>query len=94
MRGFEQDILHEFAHLMLNRFHDKHRRLKEWYESEGLKILSLNGVQFNSDVEEYFANIFSYLVKNQDDKEFILKFKEEYPVTYSFVMEVLLEGGR
>lgn len=92
MRGFEKDVLHEFAHLMLSRFPDKNIRLRHWYKSEGIKLLPINGVQFNNDMEEYFANIFSHLVAKQNDKEYILNFKERYPITYSFVMDVLLKG--
>lgn len=88
--NYESSLFHEIAHIMLRKRPDKDVLLNKWYESEG-KNISINAVQYNLNIEEYFSEISRHLFVYQNKKEYILQFSKHYPITYSFFQDIFFK---
>lgn len=88
MRGYEYSILHEFGHLMSYKVSNWPSVCEYLYELEGDQGILFRGINDDRGAEEYMADVFSYIIMHQKN---IYNFKQQCPVTYHYVWNILLK---
>lgn len=89
-RGSEEDIFHEFGHLMLDRLSNKTYVCNYLYKEEGIVASDFAHVRYEYGAEELICDCFVYLFYYSDNEERINEFKEECPKIYWLITEGIL----
>lgn len=89
-RGDEQDIYHEFGHLMLDRLSNKTTVCNYLYKTEGFSANDFPYVRYEFGAEELICDCFEFLFIYSDNEEKINEFKEKCPKIYWLITEGIL----
>jgi hypothetical protein len=89
MRGFEQDIVHEFGHLMFSKIINKKKVCEYLYSHEGKYGPLFGNIEYDDKPEEYCADVFASYILYQHDEKYIKKLQEYYPMIYGFIQNIL-----
>lgn len=89
-RGEEEDIYHEFGHLMLDRLSNKTAVCNYLYNTEGFNANDFPYVRYEFGAEELLCDCFEFLFVYSDNEEKINEFKEKCPKIYWLITEGIL----
>jgi hypothetical protein len=89
-QGYEEDIYHEFGHLMLDRLSNKYAVCNYLYKVEGSNANHFPYVRYEFGAEELICDCFEFIFLYSDNEEKINEFKEKCPKIYWLITEGIL----
>lgn len=89
-QGYEEDIYHEFGHLMLDRLSNKAVVCNYLYKTEGSNANHFPYVRYEFGAEELICDCFEFIFLYSENEEKINEFKEKCPKIYWLITEEIL----